>query len=90
MAHDFILFPEVDIDARDLGFPTVESDDIICDLNDEADAADWVVEPETEQRPITKPGEMWLAGEHVLLCATWKPEGRSTGGRGQEEQKLYP
>ena len=71
LTEDFALFatPEVDIDARDTGFETVEIDEISCVLDGEgsADPADQIEELEAEQQPVTKPGEMWLLDQHIVF-----------------------
>ena len=73
LVEDFAMFStdEVDIDPRDLGFTTVEVDDISCSLGAEEgpDPADEIEAVEAQKIPITKPGEMWLLGDHVVLCA---------------------
>ena len=73
LADDFELFTncEVDIDPRDTGFTTVEIDQISYDLDAQshADPADNFSEVVAGQQPITRPGDKWILGKHVLLCA---------------------
>jgi hypothetical protein len=73
LGEDFKLFndPDINIDPRDTAFTTVEIDNIFQDLevSGDQDSIDDVERVEPDQRPVTKPGDMWQMDEHWLLCA---------------------
>lgn len=51
------------------GFESPEIDQLLSLLDPAADAADAEEEvPEPPTDPVTKPGDLWLLGEHRLLC----------------------
>ena len=67
---------DLDFDVTLTGFETPEIDILIGDLrDDELDSDDEVPEPDTENPPITQPGDLWQIGGHRLLCGdATKPE----------------
>lgn len=67
---------DLDFDVTLTGFETPEIDILIGELgDDELDSDDEVSEPDTENPPITQPGDLWRIGDHRLLCGdATKPE----------------
>jgi DNA modification methylase len=58
---------ESDFDLSSLGFPDKEITTILDSLKeDKGDRADEA--PALPEEPITKPGDLWLLGDHRLLC----------------------
>ena len=55
-----------DIDLELLGFDETEIDRLLAGTLDEADDADEVPEPPID--PISRPGDIWICGEHRVLC----------------------
>lgn len=60
-----LLADGYDIDL--LGFDDGEVDAMLAELEDEPEIVEDEV-PEPPANPITKPGDLWLLGEHRLLC----------------------
>ena len=67
---------DLDFDVTLTGFETPEIDILIGELgDDELDSDDEVPEPDTDNPPITQPGDLWQIGGHRLLCGdATKPE----------------
>ena len=68
---------DLDFDVEITGFETAEVDLLIESLEatNEADPADEVPNIAENTRAVTEPGDLWLLGEHQLLCAdALKPE----------------
>jgi DNA modification methylase len=60
---------ELDFDIRVTGFETPEIDILIGELSEGApDEADEVPEVDRSKPAITRTGDLWLIGEHRLLC----------------------
>jgi len=53
-------------DLAATGFDEQELERLLRDVTGDADADGEVIEPPAD--PITKPGDLWLLGEHRLLC----------------------
>lgn len=49
-----------------LGFDDAEIDRLLTDTNDEAADLDEAPEPPAE--PVSRPGDLWICGEHRVLC----------------------
>lgn len=63
------LSTALDFDVTITGFETAELDGILADL-DEASNRDIAEEvPEPEAQVVTRPGDIWLAGHHRVICA---------------------
>ena len=62
---------ELGFDPRIIGFETVEIDQIVGDgaKPDRADKADDFDPADPRAAPVTRPGDLWVCGEHRLLCA---------------------
>lgn len=57
-----------DFDLDLLGFDDVELDDLLASLDgDEAAALDENI-PEVQENPVSRTGDIWIMGEHRLLC----------------------
>jgi DNA modification methylase len=63
------LLPEVALDLDITGFESAEIDSLLADFaNPDRDPADNSPPPETN--PISRTGDVWLLGEHRLLCGS--------------------
>lgn len=58
----------VEFDLTLTGFEVPEIDVLFSELDAEDDDADYVSMVDLGLPAITKPGDLWLIGEHVLLC----------------------
>ena len=64
-----LLEVDLEFDITLTGFETPEIDLLIGELGDEElDADDTVPDLDTENPPVTKPGDLWIIGNHRLLC----------------------
>ena len=60
---------EANFDLGLTGFESPEIDELLSLLDPAADAAEPEDEvPEPPKDPVTRPGDLWLLGEHRLLC----------------------
>ncbi|MEZ5814042.1 MAG: site-specific DNA-methyltransferase [Alphaproteobacteria bacterium] len=57
-----------DFDLDLLGFDDVELDDLLASLNDDEAAALDENIPEVQENPVSRTGNIWIMGEHRLLC----------------------
>ena len=57
-----------DFDLDLLGFDDVELDDLLASLNDDEAAALDENIPEVQENPVSCTGDIWIMGEHRLLC----------------------
>ncbi|MGN7612725.1 DNA modification methylase [Magnetococcales bacterium HHB-1] len=61
-----------DFDLDLIGFSAEELDGLLEPMNSDADHSDSVVEegeiPEPPPTPVSQPGDLWILGEHRLLC----------------------
>ncbi|MBF0188593.1 MAG: DNA modification methylase [Magnetococcales bacterium] len=61
-----------DYDLDIIGFSDGELDDLLSglddDINGEGGANDHDLIPEPPENPISKPGDLWILGDHRLLC----------------------
>lgn len=62
----------LDIDVSLTGFSDKEIEELLNDIEDLTDIdrekEDELVEPTDEKPPFTQPGDLWMLGEHKLLC----------------------
>lgn len=57
-----------DFDLDLLGFDDVELDDLLTSLDDDEAAALDENIPEVQENPVSRSGDIWIMGEHLLLC----------------------
>ena len=57
-----------DFDLDLLGFDDVELDDLLTSLDDDEAAALDENIPEVQETPVSRTGDIWIMGEHRLLC----------------------
>jgi len=61
-----------DVDIRDTGFTLDELDELLepleSDERDEDFDADAAMEAAEETEPVTKPGDIWICGQHRVMC----------------------
>lgn len=66
----FLSTLDLDFDITVTGFEMAEIDLMIQNLDETGpDEDDEVPEADPEAGPVTQPGDLWLLGEHRLLCA---------------------
>ena len=57
------------LDVSILGFEAVEIDQLVTDFEDDAADPQDGIEPKwLKDRPVSKPGDLWVLGDHRLLC----------------------
>ena len=66
LAAELAALKEDAFDLDLLGFDDVEIDRLLAGTNDETADLDEVPEPPPE--PISRPGDLWICGEHRVLC----------------------
>ena len=66
LAVELAALKEEAFDLDLLGFDDVEIDRLLAGTNDETADLDEVPEPPAE--PISRPGDLWICGEHRVLC----------------------
>lgn len=66
---DYLSHLELDFDVTLTGFETAEIDILLGPHTNEPDPADNIPEINRDTPPITQPGDLWLLGNHRLLCA---------------------
>jgi len=66
LAAELAALKDEDIDLALLGFDDAELDRLLAGTLDEADAADEAPAPPAD--PISQPGDLWICGEHRVLC----------------------
>jgi DNA modification methylase len=57
-----------DFDLDLLGFDDVELDDLLTSLDDDEAAELDENIPEVQEKPVSRTGDIWIMGEHHLLC----------------------
>ncbi len=83
---------DLDFDVEITGFETAEIDILIENFagDDQSDEADEVPELEEDLPPISRVGDLWLLGEHRLLCAdALKPESYERLMAGARAQMVF-
>ena len=66
LAAELAALKEEAFDLDLLGFDDAEIDRLLTDTNDEAADLDEAPEPPAE--PVSRPGDLWICGEHRVLC----------------------
>jgi ParB-like chromosome segregation protein Spo0J len=66
LALELKALEEMDFDLALTGFESDELDALLSELDDEGDESDDIANdvPELPVEPITKPGDLWLLGQH--------------------------
>ncbi|MCL6270267.1 site-specific DNA-methyltransferase [Sansalvadorimonas sp. 2012CJ34-2] len=60
---------ELDFDLDIMGFSTEELDDLLLEEPAEGNTEDDQV-PEVQEQPVSQTGDVWILGEHRLLCGS--------------------
>ena len=69
LREELAALDELDFDIDVLGFSTAELDDLFGELgDDEAGGVPPVVIPEPPRNPASRTGDLWILGDHRLLC----------------------
>jgi DNA modification methylase len=66
LAAELAALKDEDVDLALLGFDDAELDRLLAGTLDETDAADEAPPPPAD--PISRPGDLWICGEHRVLC----------------------
>ena len=66
LAAELAALKEEAFDLDLLGFDDAEIDRLLTDTNDEAADLDEAPEPPAET--VSRPGDLWICGEHRVLC----------------------
>ena len=61
---------ELDFDLDIMGFSLDELDGLIFDDEPVAGNTEHDQVPEVQERPVSKPGDVWILGDHRLLCGS--------------------
>lgn len=70
-----ISLPELDLDISITGFDVGEIDALFADHGDAAaDPQDEVDFPSADAQPVTRSGDIWLLGQHRLICGDARDE----------------
>ena len=69
LSVELTALDDIDFDLNLLGFETLELDRLVAGDDGEA-AGDGEEEsvPEPPKNPVTRPGDLWLLGDHRLMC----------------------
>jgi DNA modification methylase len=63
-----LMLENVDFDVTITGFEVPEIDVVLEEARSTASKEDEVPEPAFDQKPVTKPGDLWLLGKHRVIC----------------------
>jgi hypothetical protein len=66
LAAELAALRDEDVDLGLLGFDDAEIDRLLAESSEEAGAADEAPEPPDD--PISRPGDLWICGQHKVLC----------------------
>jgi DNA modification methylase len=66
LAAELAALRDDDIDLGLLGFEDAEIDRLLAGMGDESGDADQAPDPPAD--PISRPGDLWICGEHRVLC----------------------
>ena len=66
LAAELAALKEEDFDLDLLGFDDTDLDRLLSDTIEQTDKADDVPEPPVD--PVTSPGDLWICGNHRVLC----------------------
>ena len=66
----FLVSADIDVDVSLTGFAGAEIDLLIENLDDsDSEDEDQFSPVDFDARPVTRSGDLWLLGQHRLLCA---------------------
>lgn len=68
LSEELLLLASEDFDLSLIGFNDGELDALLSSLDDETDAEGEDDIPEPPEVPISRPGDLWVLGNHRLLC----------------------
>lgn len=83
---DHLVATDIELDLDSTGFETGEIDLLL--QHDDAEQADTEPLPDPPAVPISRPGDLWLLGEHRLLCGSCLEEQNWTRLMGGEQARL--
>jgi DNA modification methylase len=66
LAAELAALRDDDIDLGLLGFEDAEIDRLLAGMGDESGDADQAPDPPAD--PVSRPGDLWICGEHRVLC----------------------
>ena len=66
LAAELAALKEEDFDLDLLGFDDTDLDRLLADMIEQTDKADDMPEPPVD--PVTRPGDLWICGNHRVLC----------------------
>lgn len=66
LAAELTALKDEDIDLALLGIDDADLDRLLAETGDEGDELDQA--PEVPAEPISRPGDLWICGEHRVLC----------------------
>ena len=66
LATELVSLRDEDVDLGLLGFDDKDIDRLLAEASEETGLADEVPEPPAD--PISRPGDLWICGEHRVLC----------------------
>jgi DNA modification methylase len=66
LAAELSALRDEDFDLDLLGFEDAEIDRLLAESSEEASAADQAPEPPAD--PLSRPGDLWICGQHKVLC----------------------
>jgi DNA modification methylase len=66
LAAELAALREEDVDLGLLGFDDAEIERLLTESSEEAGPADEAPEPPAD--PVSRPGDLWICGEHRVLC----------------------
>ena len=71
LSEELQLLASEDFDLSLIGFDDGELDALLSGLDDETDTEGEDDIPEPTDDPVSRPGDLWLLGNHRLLCGCW-------------------
>lgn len=66
LAAELTALKDEDVDLALLGFDDADLDRLLAETNDEGEDLDQA--PEVPTEPISRPGDLWICGQHRVLC----------------------